>query len=184
MCDRRASKLFTSSVLASLRLAVKSGKRLLTTQVSSDVSGCRQPGPGVISSSRCLMKLQISPPFRHHLFSERRTHSLPQQRACMWHAAYEPRGLYLGPVSPVHAATPSETAFFPRPIPRSRPPLWTRAGEISSNEKLREVRECTRCGREYTSRRTRSRFEFAFARWERIVLYQNSRKNGIFRPRC
>lgn len=38
------------------------------TQVSSVVSGCRQPGPGVISSSRCLMKLQISSPFRQHLF--------------------------------------------------------------------------------------------------------------------
>lgn len=83
--------------LASLRLAVKSGETLLTTQVSSDVSGCRQPGPGVISSSRCLMKLQISPPFRHHLFLVQPTHSLPQQHACMWHVAYEHRRLFLGP---------------------------------------------------------------------------------------
>lgn len=57
-----------------LRVAqrAESGEREVTydaTQVSSDVSGCRQPGPGsVISSSRCLMKLQISSPFRHHLF--------------------------------------------------------------------------------------------------------------------
>jgi len=48
------------------------------TQVSSNVSGCRQPGPSVISSSRCLMKLQIFSPFRHHLFLEARHRPLPQ----------------------------------------------------------------------------------------------------------